>query len=84
MSGYGPPADVPGYQMLVTRVREGLAATPPHDAVERDESTKVIVVVAASTDTGAAADTTGGVPPTTSPTAERRRAKAVSAPILER
>jgi hypothetical protein len=57
---------------------------PPHDAVERDESTKVIVAVATGTDTGAAADTTGGVPPTASSTAESRRAKAVSAPILER
>src|SRR5580700_6901771 len=87
MSGYGPPDDVPGYQMLVARVREGLATMPPHEAVERDESTKVIVVVTTGTDAGAAAETTGGVPATASPATERRRkggrAMAVSAPTPE-
>jgi hypothetical protein len=84
MSGYGPPDDVPGYQMLVARVREGLAAMPPHEAVDRDESTKVIVVDATGTDAGAAAEATGGVPTSASPAAERRRAMAVSAPAPER
>ena len=84
MSGYGPPDDVPGYQIVVTRVHEGLAATPPHDAVGRDESTKAIVVVATGTDTGAAAETTGSVPTSASPAAPRTRAMAVSAPTPER
>jgi hypothetical protein len=63
--------------MLVTRVREGFAATPPHDAVARVVSTKVIVVVATATGTGtvAAAATADGVPTTASPVAERRRPK---------
>jgi hypothetical protein len=59
--------------MLVTRVLEGFAATPPHDAVARVVSTKVIVVVA--TGTVAAAETADGVPTTASAVAKRRRPK---------
>jgi hypothetical protein len=57
---------------------------PPHDAVDRDESTKVVVAVAMGTDAGGGAAATDGIPVSANPTAERRRAKAVSAPAPER
>jgi hypothetical protein len=62
--------------MVVTSVREGCAATPPHDAVGRDESTKVMVVVATGTD--AAPATADGVPTPASPVAERQTPKATA------
>jgi hypothetical protein len=63
--------------MVVTRVREGFDATPPHAAVERDVSTNVIVVVA--TGTAVAAATADGVPTTAKPpTPESKRPKATT------
>ena len=62
MSGYGPPPDAApepdaraGYQIVVTRVREGLPGIPSHGGVEREVSTKVIVVVATEFEPAAAA-----------------------------
>ena len=82
MSGYGPSPDAAtepdaraGYQMVVTRVREGLSGMPAHGGVEREMSTKVSVVVATEFELAAAA--TVGTPTNAGPMAKSRRKKAI-------
>ena len=48
------PAALAGYQMVVTRVRDGLPGIPSHGGVDRAVSTKVIVVVATDVELPAA------------------------------
>ena len=69
----GPPA---GYQMVVTRVREGLSGIPSHAGVEREASTKVIVVVA--TDVEPAAPAVGEAPTSGSPMMASRMPRATA------
>jgi hypothetical protein len=83
MRGYGPPPDAAteldalvGYQIVVTRVREGLPGTPSHGGVERAVSTKVIVVVATNVELPAAA--TVGAPTVGSAKAQSRRQQATA------
>src|SRR5271166_5522468 len=83
MSGYGPSPEAAtesdtraGYQMVVTRVREGLPGIPSHGGVEREVSTRVIVVVATKFEPAAAA--TVGAPTNGSAMAESRRPKATA------
>jgi hypothetical protein len=68
--------------MVVTRVREGFVATPSHEAVERDVSTKVIVVVATGTDV--AAETVDGFPTVADHVMERRERRRPTTTTLSR